>query len=143
MRSIRSDQRRAKTKSQALTKGGTGEYYVDPATIKELSRIVSATSSNQMEKFLEALLTKKELVNITRRIAIAKMILANMTYEEISAETKASKSTLQLVKQSLYENEGLLGDIISRHTKIPRRSAPKDRIDPTTLYFQRRIRKGK
>ena len=143
MRSLRSERRKPRSKSELLTKGGTGEYYVSPAELSELAKIVTAVPSGQMEKTLEILLTKKELVNITRRIAIAKMILTGVSYENISSKLHASKSTIQLVNQSLVKQEGLVGDTISQNTKISRPAKPDRNLDSATAYFERRIRKGK
>jgi len=143
MRSLRSDRRRPRSKSELLTQGGIDPYYVTPADLSELANIIAATSSGQMEKLLRTLFTKKELVNLTRRIAIAKMILAGMSYEQISIKLHASKSTIQLVNQILHGQEGLVENTISQHSKISRRTKTDKNYDPVTAYIQQRLRKGK
>jgi len=120
--------------------GGRGEYYIEKTEITELAQIIGAVSNKNLPELLDSLLTKRELVDITRRIIIAKMLLAHITHEDISEKTHASKSTIQLVKQSLDENNELLKDVIAQHTSIPQVSPAQDNI---TTYIKRRLRKGK
>ena len=43
---------------------------------------------------------------------IAEMLISNIIYDDIAKKTGASKTTIKLVRESLYSNEGILNDII-------------------------------
>lgn len=126
--------------------GGTGEYYIEKSEIAELAQIIASAPNKRLVEFLDALLTKKELVDITRRIIIAKLLLARTTYAEISKKTRASKTTIKLVKQSLDKNDEILREGIMKHIKLPNLphvKYPAYMKDPVARYLQNRLRKGK
>ena len=140
MKSLRVQRRKAKNKSQTLTMGSSGDYYIDKEEIEKLAKIISSINSNKLPNLLESLLTKKELVNITRRIGIAKMLMNNRTYEEIQETMSASKTTVSLVRQSIYTNDGILGDVITKDKTVFTNNIDQD---PVKKYAQNRIKKGK
>ena len=141
MDSIRERKRRPRTKSQLLTLGGASAYNIEPAEITRLAKLISKTPNAQLPKLLEALLTKRELVDIIRRSLIAEMLLQNKTYDKIQQVIKTSPSTIALVQQSLDKHNGILADAIDQP---PKRSVINSiQFDPTQEYFRNRIRKGK
>ena len=141
MDSIRERKRKPHTKSQLLTLGGVSVYNIEPAEITRLAKLISKTPNAQLPKLLEALLTKRELVDIIRRILIAEMLLQNKTYDKIQQVIKTSPSTIALVQQSLDKHNGILADAVDQQPK--RFFINNIQPDPTQEYFRNRIRKGK
>ncbi|MFH1088282.1 MAG: Trp family transcriptional regulator [Patescibacteria group bacterium] len=139
MRSLRLNQRRAKSKSQIMTMGGTGEYYIAPENIIELANIVSRVTPTQLPKLLTALLTPRELVDIVRRIIIAKLLLDGETFNNITKKTSASCTTIKLVKSALESQDGLLIHTIG----IKKHTRRKLELGPEEKYLLNRIKKGK
>ena len=138
---MRERKRRPRSKSQLLTLGGISVYAIDPSEINRLAKLISNTPDSQLSKLLEALLTKRELVDIIRRVLIAEMILQDNTYEKIHQNIKASPNTISLVRQSLDTHNEVLANAIDQQ---PRRSFRDDAMpDPIQQYFRNRIRKGK
>ncbi len=138
---MRERKRKPRSKSQLLTLGGDSVYAIDPLEINRLAKLISNTPDSQLPKLLEALLTKKELVDIIRRILIAGMILQNHTYEKIHEDLKASPNTISLVQQSLVRHNEILASAID---KQPKYSSKRDvTSDPIQQYFRNRIHKGK
>lgn len=119
-----------------------GSYEVAPEDIGELAKLISSTPALHLPDLLEALLTNRELVDIIRRILIAKMVLQDKTYDEINQETKAASSTISLVKQSLAINDGILTAALGGKKPSPIKHRDRE-LDPVSRYLRNRIRKGK
>jgi len=113
MRSLRSERNKAKSKSQIMTKGGVYDYAIEPNDMLTLAKIIHPISIKQLPLFLNLLLTKKELVDITRRITIAKMLMNDKTYEEISKDIHTSRNTISFVQSSLADYDGFLEQALS------------------------------
>lgn len=141
MDSMRERNRRPRSKSQLLTLGGISAYAIDPIEIGRLAKLISHTPDAQLPKLLEALLTKRELVDIIRRVLIAEMVLQRNTYEKIYQDLKASPNTVSLVQQSLAMHNEILANAINKQLKHSHRETVA--IDPIEKYFHNRIRKGK
>ena len=61
----------------------------------------------ECEKFLEDLLTTKEILDAAQRLAVAKMLEKHAVYNEISNETGASSATISRVNRALcYGSDG-------------------------------------
>lgn len=144
MRSIRREQSKARTKSRILTKGGVYDYDIDLSEISILAKLISQAPGDQLPLLLDALLTKRELVDITRRIIIGQMIIQQKTYEQIYQATRASRNTIASVNQSLSDHDEILQDSLLGAFRLHNRD---NRSHPENYalerYFANRIKKGK
>ncbi len=85
-----------------------GEFY----TMISLLR-----GRDEVKKFFKDLLTLSEVVMISRRIQIAKMLLEGFDYEEIRKQLKVGKTTISQVEKWLNNGFGGYQEIIKRHNK--------------------------
>ena len=85
-----------------------GEFY----TMISLLR-----GRDEVKKFFKDLLTLSEVVMISRRIQIAKMLLEGFDYEEIRKQLKVGKTTISHVEKWLNNGFGGYQEIIKRHNK--------------------------
>lgn len=83
--------------------------------------------------FLEDILTKKEIRNLSVRLRIARLLLAGKTFEEIQAHTKASSATI--TKVSLWIERGGEGfkNVI---LKLPAKWAMPKKLPKKPIEFQ-------
>jgi len=132
MLSIR-ELKRKKTKSQLLTSGGSNEYKLDPNDFNKLIELLSNKTASQLKYLIRSLLTNRELVDIIRRIIIAKMIISGYTYKEINKETGSGQATISLVKQSLLINREILRKLIEQIYNLT----------AVDQYIKRRLKRGK
>ena len=64
-------------------------------------------TEEEYHAFLDDLMTKKELLDITQRLLVAKMLSEETVYSKIVEETGASTATISRVNRSyLYGSEG-------------------------------------
>ena len=126
MESVRVQRRRPRNKSDILTTGGQGDYYIEPNDLNKLIRLVSKCPKDKLRLLLLSLLTKKELADIVRRVLVAEMTLNGLTYEEIVNRMGSNKSTISLVKQSLANHEGILAQLLNPEFDI--RDATEHRL---------------
>ena len=60
----------------------------------------------EIAAFLEDVLTPEELTEIAQRLEIAQLVLAGRTYDEITAKTGASSTTVSRIAQTIkYGND--------------------------------------
>jgi TrpR-related protein YerC/YecD len=85
-----------------------GEFY---------SMISLLRGRDEVKKFFKDLLTLSEVVMISRRIQIAKMLLEGFDYEEIRKQLKVGKTTISQVEKWLNNGFGGYQEIIKRHNK--------------------------
>ena len=124
---------RSGSKNQILTTGGIEDYYLDPQDFNKLVNLFSQASTYQLKPLLKSLLTNRELVDITRRIIVGKMLLEGSTYQEIQKRTKNAARTTSFVRQSLLINRGILKKLIEQTYNLT----------PIDQYIKRRLKKGK
>jgi len=74
-------------------------------------------SREEVKKFFKDLLTLSEVVMISRRIQIAKMLLEGKNFEEIRTEMKVGSNTISHVERWLNNGFGGYKEIIRRHNK--------------------------
>jgi len=142
MKSLRRERNRARSKSQIMTKGGIYDYQIEPVELSTLAQLIDLTPPKQLPFLLDALLTKKELVDIVRRIIIAQMILKDATYEDILKDIHVARNTIALVNHSLFEYDGILKQTLARLM------SPNDKykhwvMSSAERQIFNRIRKGK
>jgi len=63
-------------------------------------------TSREIEKFMADLLTESELVMVTRRLQVAKMLLQDALYEEIKHELGVGFSTIIAVRKKIESGGG-------------------------------------
>lgn len=68
-----------------------------------VNAIVGAKSIGDAALFLQDLLTKTEMKNLSKRLRIAKLLLDGMTYEEIEKKLHASHGTVAKISAWLAE----------------------------------------
>lgn len=85
-----------------------GEFY---------SMVSLLRSRDEVKNFFKDLLTLSEVVMISRRIQIAKMLLAGMGYDEIKQILKVGNSTINHVERWLNNGFGGYKEIIKRYNK--------------------------
>ena len=85
-----------------------GEFY---------SMVSLLRSRDEAKIFFKDLLTLSEVVMISRRIQIAKMLLSGFGYEEIRKELKVGFNTINQVERWVSNGFGGYREIIKRHNK--------------------------
>lgn len=69
--------------------------------------ILSLTTKEECYAFFEDVCTVNEILSLSQRFAVAKMLREGYTYLEISEKTGASTATISRVNRSLiYGNDG-------------------------------------
>ena len=69
--------------------------------------ILSLTSKEECYSFFEDVCTVNELLSLSQRFEVAKMLRSHKTYLEIADKTGASTATISRVNRSLnYGNDG-------------------------------------
>jgi len=88
-------------------------------------------SRDEVKRFFKDLLTLSEVVMISRRIQIAKMLLVGRGYEEIKSDLKVGSSTISQVERWLNNGFGGYKEVIKKHDKKnARREAEKTPAPP-------------
>lgn len=85
-----------------------GEFY---------SMIAMLRGRDEVKKFFKDLLTLSEVVMISRRIQIAKLLLEGDTYEDIRQNLKVSAATIAQVEKWVNNGFGGYKDVIKRYKK--------------------------
>ena len=85
-----------------------GEFYSMMALLKDREEVKS---------FLKDLLTLSEVVMISRRIQVAKMLLEGYTHEEIKKKLKIGFATISYVERWLNNGAGGYKKIIEKYNK--------------------------
>ena len=65
-----------------------------------VSALMMLETREEYENFLEDLLTTKELLDMSQRIVVAKLLTENKKYNKIAEETGASSATISRVNRS-------------------------------------------
>jgi TrpR-related protein YerC/YecD len=73
----------------------------DAATDRLFEAILTLTSVEECYRLFEDLVTVSELKALAQRLAVAKMLDAGLTYEDIVEATGASTATISRVKKCL------------------------------------------
>ncbi len=71
-----------------------------------VSALTGITDEKDMRAYLEDLLTSQEIVEISRRMRVAKMLYEHTTYDEIARVTGASTATISRVIRCIRFGEG-------------------------------------
>src|SRR4030042_3708894 len=90
-----------------------GEFYDMIALLK---------NRDEVKQFFKDLLTLSEVVMISRRLQVAKMLLEGFTYRKIRMKLKIGLSTIVSVERWLNQGFGGYKNIIQRPKKKERKS---------------------
>lgn len=76
--------------------------------------LLSLESEGECAAFLEDLLTRKELADITQRLLVAKMLSEQAVYHKIVEKTGASTATISRVNRAVNYGAGGYQKILSK-----------------------------
>ena len=76
--------------------------------------LLSLRNEQECEAFLEDLMTKKEMIDISQRLLVAQMLSRQTVYNKIVEETGASTATISRVNRSYHYGAGGYADILER-----------------------------
>lgn len=84
---------------------------MDKNNLEKDKKLLTATlrklkSSKDLSLFLDDLLTEEEILDLSQRIKIAKLILDGKTYDEIAGKIQTSTSTVSKIGQILKYGKG-------------------------------------
>ncbi len=65
--------------------------------------ILMLSSVDECEKFFQDICTEREIISISQRLQVAKLLRVRKTYNEIEDETGASTATISRVNRSLRQ----------------------------------------
>lgn len=83
-----------------------GEFYSTIALLK---------TRDEAKRFFKDLLTLSEVVMISRRIQVAKMLLEGRIYDDIKKELKIGTTTISQVEKWLFNGFGGYKEILDKH----------------------------
>ncbi len=95
----------------------------------------------EVKKFFKDLLTLSEVVMISRRIQIAKMLLGGQSYENIRKDLKVGSNTVNQVEKWLNNGFGGYKEIIKRHSKEKTKNSKITKNIPAAPFSLRHIRR--
>ena len=96
--------------------------------------ILSLEDKEECYTFFEDICTINELLSLSQRFEVAKMLREHKTYLEIAEKTGASTASISRVNRSLiYGNDGY--DIQRRKSRIRREKKKKDLV-PNFFFFR-------
>jgi TrpR-related protein YerC/YecD len=106
-----------------------GEFYDMIALLK---------NREEVKQFFKDLLTLSEVVMISRRLQIAKMLLEGYTYREVQDKLKVGVPTVVSVERWLNQGFGGYRNIIQRHKKTRRKFQEYEPAPPFSLKHLRK-----
>ncbi|HCP08799.1 MAG TPA: hypothetical protein DIT25_03320 [Candidatus Moranbacteria bacterium] len=108
-----------------------GEFYSMVSLLK---------SREEVKNFFKDLLTLSEIVMISRRIQIAKMLLGGMTHDEIRRRLKVGFTTIAQVERWLSSGFGGYKNIIEKYNDkyAKGESDPEDRVPFSSGWMRKK-----
>ena len=79
-----------------------------------IKSLLSLKDEQECAEFLEDLMTRKELDDISQRLAVAKMLSEQAVYSKIVERTGASTATISRVNRAYNYGAGAYAKILSR-----------------------------
>lgn len=96
----------------------TNNSKLKSASIDELfAAILTLENVEECYSFFEDLATVPEIKSLAQRLQVAKMLVENDTYTEISKSTGASTATISRVKNALFYGEDGYKMVLERLAK--------------------------
>lgn len=100
--------------------------------IELLEVVTNIKNREEMFEFLFRLLTPSEVIMLARRLQIAKLILENKKYDEISKKLHVSHRTIADVEGWLKENSERTG-LVARKLKVLEKQTSQTQISESML----------
>lgn len=92
--------------------------HLEDVSVDELyEAILSLKDKEECRDFFEDLLTINEIISLSQRLSVAKLIDAGNTFSEITSQTGASSATIGRVSKCYYYGTGSYKRIIDRLKK--------------------------
>ena len=79
-----------------------------------LKALLSLENEQECAAFLEDLMTRKEVADITQRLLVAKMLSEQVVYSKFAEQTGASTATISRVNRSYHYGAGGYVKILER-----------------------------
>ena len=79
-----------------------------------IKALVSIQNEEECKVFLDDLMSKKELNDISQRLLVAKMLSEQVVYNRIVEETGASTATISRVNRCILYGDGGYSKILNR-----------------------------
>ncbi|MBR4579316.1 MAG: hypothetical protein IKO22_06885 [Oscillospiraceae bacterium] len=79
-----------------------------------LSALVAIDSEEEAKRFLEDLLTRKEILSVSQRLNVARMLLRGEKYAEVEQATGASSATIVRVNQCIRYGNGGYQEVLGK-----------------------------
>ena len=79
--------------------------------------IMTLENEEECKAFLEDIMTTKEILDISQRVVVAKMLSEQAVYNKIAEETGASTATISRVNRSYSYGTGAYKTVLSRLEK--------------------------
>ena len=79
-----------------------------------LDALNKAKKARELPDFIDDLLTEEEILDLSQRLKIAKLIIAGKTYDEIAEKVNTSTSTVSKIGQILKFGKGGLAKAFSK-----------------------------
>ncbi len=76
--------------------------------------IMSLETEEECEKFLEDLMTRKEILDSAQRLLVAKLLSEQVVYSKIAEETGASTATISRVNRAFLYGAGGYRDVLDK-----------------------------
>ena len=93
-------------------------HILDNDSVKLMIKaIMTLETEEECRAFLEDLMTKKEIADISQRILVAQMLSEQAVYNKIADETGASTATISRVNRSYSYGTGGYKTVLSRLEK--------------------------
>ena len=79
-----------------------------------IDAILSLENEEEVELFLEDLMTRKEISDAAQRMLVAKLLSEKVVYSKIAEETGASTATISRVNRSYQYGTGAYRTVLER-----------------------------
>lgn len=82
-----------------------------------VSAIAAIDNEDEARRFIEDILTNKEIISISQRLSVAKMLCANEKYTDVEKATGASSATIVRVNQCIRYGSGGYREVLDKLDK--------------------------
>ena len=94
------------------------EHILDNESVKLLIRaFMTLENEEECKAFLQDIMTTKEILDISQRVVVAKMLSEQAVYNKIAEETGASTATISRVNRSYSYGTGAYKAVLERIMK--------------------------
>lgn len=91
--------------------------FEEKHTKKLVEAVLSLETEAEVEAFLEDIMTTKEILDISQRLGVARMLKDKEVYSKISKETGASSATISRVNRCYLYGAGGYKTVLDRIEK--------------------------